>query len=101
MDNNSELVKLKLEKLARLEERERLRAGLPHKHRDKEYPWSRKLINSNAHRLICTAANQTGKSTSGAKRVIDFITDTDRWAERWPGLNQRGGHPTRGWIPLP
>jgi len=101
MDDNSELVSLKLEKLAHLEQRDRLRVGLPHKHRDKEYAWSRKLINSNAHRLICTAANQTGKSTSGAKRVIDFITDTDRWAERWPGLHARGGKPTRGWALYP
>lgn len=96
-----ELLKLKQKKLELLEQKEVLKQELPFLYKDKEYVWSRRVIESESKRLVCTAANQIGKSVSGVKRVLNFITDTDKWASRWPKLHARGGRPSRGWVLYP
>lgn len=101
MDNKDKIIQAKLEKLALLEERERLRFELPHLYRDKEYAWSKKFRESKAKRLVCTAANQIGKSTVHYKRIIDFITDVKRWPERWPKLHSLGLKPTKFLFLMP
>lgn len=89
------------EKLRLLEEQEKLKRCLPHLHADKEYIWSRRFIESKSKRLVLVCANQIGKSTSQIKRVLDFITNVDKWPERWPKLHAMGKKPTRFWLLYP
>jgi len=79
------LLELKLEKVKLMEERIRLKEGLPFKYGFKKYGWQKSYCDSkkSRHRLIC-AANQIGKSTIQICDRIDVATSPDLWPKLWP-----------------
>lgn len=81
---SSELLELQLKQIEVWEEAQAMRLGLPHLYGHSFYPWQRKLLNSQAKILCCTAANQCGKSSSAIAKVIDWATRPELWPELWP-----------------
>lgn len=74
----------KLARLELLEQKVKLREGLPHLHGHKHYRWSRKYFDSINKNCFLTAANQIGKSSVQIRKVIKWATDKVMWATLWP-----------------
>jgi len=68
-----------------MQEKLRLKEGLPHLYGLKNYKWQDDYQNArfNKKRLLC-AANQIGKSTIQIKDRIHIATEPDLWPELWP-----------------
>lgn len=73
-------------KLKLLEEKERLREGLPHLHGQKLYPWMREFFESQNPENILCSANQIGKSSIQIRKVIEWATNKSLWKKLWPHL---------------
>ena len=68
-----------------MEEKLRLKEGLPHRYSLKRYIWQKEYEEAkfNKKRLIC-AANQIGKSTIQICDRITIATTPELWPELWP-----------------
>ena len=66
-----------------LEERLRVREGLPFLHGFKFYKWSRKFYDSTNKYCLCTAANQVSKSSTQIRTLINWATNKKLWSELW------------------
>lgn len=79
--------RLMMEKVALLEQKLKLKEGLPHLHGLKKYPWQLDYCNAKFYkkRLLC-AANQIGKSTAQIVDRIDIATRPELWKELWPAI---------------
>lgn len=78
-------IELKREKIKLLEEKKRLKEGLPHLYGRKLYQWQRDYRNAvpmYRHRFI-SAANQIGKSSISVIDCIDNATNPQQWAKIW------------------
>lgn len=77
----------KLEKIRLLEERKKLREGLPHLYGRKLYQWQRDYMDATPeyrHRFL-SAANQIGKSSISIIDCIDKATSEKLWKKLWGG----------------
>lgn len=79
-----EHVELKLAEIKLLEEKEKLRIGLPHLHGWKWYTWAREYFESNNKICLLTAGNQLSKSSSQIRKCIEWATNKNLWAILWP-----------------
>lgn len=87
--SQAELVELKLAELRLLEEKDRLRSGLPFLHAWKWYPWARKFFESTNRMCLLTAGNQLSKSSTQIRKCIDWATNKDKWQVLWPKRRPR------------
>lgn len=76
---------LKLERIRLLEEKKKLKAGLPHLYGYKMYQWSRLFFESTNRFNFLSAANQIGKSSISIRKAIHWCTEPNLWASLWPG----------------
>lgn len=78
---------LKLQKLRLLEEKVKLKEGLPHRYAFKRYHWQHEyqVNRMNKQRLIC-AANQIGKSSIQICEWIEIATTPQLWPKMWPSI---------------
>lgn len=86
----------KLEKLKKLEaelEIKKLKEQLPHKYKAL-YTWQREFVDSINKINLCTAANQTGKSTWMIIRALHHAYERDLWPKLWPEMLREGKEPT-------
>jgi hypothetical protein len=93
-----DLIKAKLEKLARLEQEIELKARFPHRHSMKFYPWQREWLECRDKIQCLTAANQCGKSHTMMVKTIEWITNKDLWPDLWPNSTPRSAwylYPTK------
>jgi hypothetical protein len=83
--DQQKLLQLKAEKVRLMEEKLRLKEGLPHLYGLKRYTWQKEYEEAKFHkkRLIC-AANQIGKSTIQICDRINISTTPEIWPELWP-----------------
>lgn len=73
----------KLRQVELLREKKRLKEGLPHLYRWKNYQWSKEFIeSSNRMNLLC-AANQISKSSTLIRKNIIMATEADSWPKFW------------------
>lgn len=87
MDKHSELIRMKLAKLARLEGEMEERKRLPHLHMHKWYQWGREFFDDRVTRTqVLCSGNQVGKSSVLIKKIIDMAVTPERWTEYWPNL---------------
>lgn len=98
--DKDDIIRLKLLKLAQLEEFERVREGLPHLHAYKFYRWSRKFFESREKIICLCAANQISKSSSQMRKAIHWATEPKLWPELWPTL-KKGRAPGQFWYLYP
>lgn len=96
LPSNTEDVATKLQRLELLEQKIKLREGLPHLYGLKHYKWSREFFNSINKNCFLTAANQIGKSSVQIRKCIDWATDKKKWATLWPHRN-----PSQFWYFYP
>lgn len=87
--SQAELVELKLAELRLLEEKDRLRSGLPFLHAWKWYPWARKFYESTNRMCLLTAGNQLSKSSTQIRKCINWATNKDLWQVLWPKRRPR------------
>ena len=85
MSNNPAL-KAKLEKIRLLEEKQKLKANLPHLYGHKMYQWQRDYFECDNTYRYCfiSAANQIGKSSISIRRAIYWATEPKLWPKLWP-----------------
>lgn len=88
-DQTLDPVELKLLEIRLLEEKERLRTGLPHLHAWKWYKWAREFFESRNKVALLTAGNQLSKSSSQIRRIIEWATNKDLWPVLWPKRTPR------------
>jgi hypothetical protein len=83
--DDQQLLQLKLEKVKLMEEKLRLKAGLPHLYALKRYLWQKEYEEAKFYkkRLIC-AANQIGKSTIQIEDRLTIATTPELWKQLWP-----------------
>jgi len=79
-----EEVELKLLEIKLLEEKEKLRVGLPHLYAWKYYKWAREFIESHNKICLLTAGNQLSKSSSQIRKCIEWATNKSLWPMLWP-----------------
>lgn len=93
MENQEKQLQIKLEKVRLLEEKLRLKTGLPHLYGLKDYPWQKdyKAAKFIKKRLLC-AANQIGKSTAQIIDRIDIATRPELWPKLWPSQFEVNAH---------
>jgi hypothetical protein len=82
---DDKLLRVKMERVRLLEEKLRLKEGLPHLYGLKLYKWQEdyKKAKFKKKRLLC-AANQIGKSTGQIIDRIDIATNPEIWPKLWP-----------------
>lgn len=76
-------VSQKLEKLRLLEQREKLRTGLPHLYGLPRYEWGERFRASRNRITLLCAANQIGKSTEQIRKCLEWATSPQLWTELW------------------
>jgi len=84
-----------MEKLALLEQKERLREGLPFLHGWKWYKWAREFFESTNKYNFQVAANQISKSSTQIRKCLDWATNQKKWPLLW---RQK---PTQFWYLYP
>ena len=82
-------IERKLLEIKLLEEKERLRTGLPHLHAWKWYKWAREFFESRNKVCLLTAGNQLSKSSSQIRRIIEWATNKELWPILWPKRTPR------------
>lgn len=87
--SNPDLVELKLAELRILEEKDRLRSGLPFLYAWKWYKWARKFYESTNKVCLLTAGNQLSKSSSQIRKCINWATNKPLWQILWPKRTPR------------
>jgi phage terminase large subunit-like protein len=80
---SDDVVRQKLEKIALLEARQKLREGLPHLHGWKWYKWAREFFESRNRLCLLTAANQISKSSTQIRKVIEFAGNVELHQVLW------------------
>jgi hypothetical protein len=75
--------KTKLAQLKLLEEKAKIRSGLPYLHAFKNYEWQKEFLESTNKKCFLTAANQIGKSTIQIRKMIHWATETSLWPMLW------------------
>lgn len=81
--NSGAEIQKKLAKAALLEQKIKLKEGLPHLYGFPWYAWARKFFEStNTLNLLC-AANQISKSSTQIRKCIDWATDVKKWPRLW------------------
>lgn len=96
----NETIQSKLRRLKELEKEKELRElkdQLPHLY-SPLYKWQREFVNSTNPINLCTAANQTGKSTWMIIRAITLATEPDLWPKYWPKAVSQGKKPSQFWY---
>jgi len=86
--SKDELLRLKIAKAKALEEKLRLKDGLPHLYGLPKYKWQDEYCKAkftHEKRFIC-AANQIGKSTIQIRDRIDVATNPKLWPILWPNI---------------
>lgn len=78
-----EQAKQKLDRLRLMEEKKRLRAGLPYLFGFKDYAWQKEFMESTNRKCFLTAANQIGKSTIQIRKMLHWATETSLWPSLW------------------
>lgn len=73
----------KFEKLKLLEQREKLREGLPFLYGMPRYGWGEKFRASRNRITLLCAANQIGKSTEQIRKCLEWATSPQLWTELW------------------
>jgi len=89
--------------LAEIEELEglvHLRESLPHLWGFPWYRWAKDFFDSENKQCFLTAANQSSKSSTMIRKVIDWSTDKSKWKKRWPSL-LAGQVPNQVWYLYP
>lgn len=81
--HSTETFEEKLERLKLLEQREKLKQGLPHKYGFKFYDWQLDYINSFEKMCLLCAANQIGKSVCNFIKMITWATEPSLWPKLW------------------
>lgn len=84
-----DLVELKLAELKILEEKDRLRSGLPFLHAWKHYKWGRRFYDSTNKMCLLTAGNQLSKSSTQIRKCLNWATNKDLWQVLWPKRRPR------------
>lgn len=79
MSSSVSELELKLAKKKLLEEKQKIREGLPHLHGFKMYQWQRDYFESDNRHCFISAANQIGKSSISIRRCINRATDPKLW----------------------
>lgn len=70
-------------KLELLKEKLALKAGLPHLYGWKNYAWMEDFLSTTNKTAILTASNQSGKSSTQIRKVIDWATNMSLWPSLW------------------
>jgi hypothetical protein len=79
------IIKLKLEKLAALENKIRDAEQLPHRHLFKYYPWAREYFDDVKTRMqVVCSGNQAGKSSFQVRKCIELAGNKELWKEAFP-----------------
>ena len=79
----TELVQLKREQLILLQEREKMKAKLPHLYSWPWYTWAKTFFESkNPINLLC-AANQISKSSTQIRKCLHWATAPNLWPKLW------------------
>lgn len=91
----SDQKQIKLERLALLEKKERIREGLPFLHGWKWYKWAREFFESTNKFNFLVAANQISKSSTQIRKCIDWATNQNKWTLLWRSK------PTQFWYLYP
>ncbi len=90
--------KVNRQRLALLEEKERIIKTFPHRYAWKHYDWSRKFFECKEKEAYLVAANQVGKSSVNIRQCIEWATNPNIWPELWaPGM----GQPNQFWYCYP
>jgi len=87
MSSNDPKIAAKLEKIRLLEEKKKLREGLPHLYGRKLFQWQRDYVEAvpkHRHRFL-SASNQSGKSSISVIDCIDKATNEKLWKQLWNG----------------
>lgn len=85
MKSSSNDIDLKKEKLRLLEEKQKIREGLPHLHGFKFFKWSRLFFESTNKFNFLSSANQCSKSSTSIRKIIHWCTAKHLWPKLWPG----------------
>lgn len=96
LQNDKELLRLKLEEVRLRELEISMREGLPHLYGWKWYKWARKFYECRDKECFLLAANQISKSSTQIRKVIHWATDKSLWPELWPHLT-----PNQFWYLYP
>lgn len=97
--NYSPEAALLVRKQALLEQRLKLKRGLPHKYGWKHYKWSREFFESTNKENFLVAANQIGKSSVNIRKCIEWATNQDLWPKLWDV--ESFGSPNQLWYLYP
>lgn len=81
-----DILRLKLEQEKLLQEKLKLKQGLPHLYGMNWYEWAWDFFKTENHEAFLVAANQVSKSSTQIRKFIDWATDTAQWIKRWPCL---------------
>lgn len=90
------LKKQKLEELENLQKKIDLKEGLPHRHKHKQYKWSKEFWEDTNKEAFIVAANQIGKSSIHICRFIEWAGNKELWPKLWPGME-----PNQFWYLYP
>lgn len=83
MTNLVESKEAKIQRILEMEERIRLREGLPFLYGWKWYTWAREFYESTNKVCLLTAANQCSKSSTAIRKCINWATDKSLWPSLW------------------
>lgn len=105
LEHENEVLKLKLRKLELLkkkdEENARFKREFPWLYLHKLYQWQREVINCEAKKQILVASNQSGKSTCGVIKTIEWATNKELWPRLFPQSYATQGFPRAFWYLYP
>jgi len=79
-DDRYEILKLKEQKLHLLQEKLRLKEGLPHLYGWPWYKWAYDFFTCTDKMALLTAANQISKSSTQIRTCIDWATNPEKWS---------------------
>lgn len=82
------ILEQKKEEAALLEQKEKLRVGLPFLYGWNWYKWAREFYECRNKMAFLCAANQISKSSTQIRTAIDWATNKPQWKELWPHLAQ-------------
>jgi phage terminase large subunit-like protein len=101
--STEEKLELKRLELELLEKKAALHDGLPHlyAYQERWYKWAREFFDSTAKECFLTAANQSSKSSTQIRKMIDWATDKDKWEKLWRPDVLVGGVPNQFWYLYP
>lgn len=104
------IIARKLERARILEQKIKLKEGLPHLYGFPWYPWARSFFESTNRMNLLSAANQISKSSTQIRKAIDWATNAKKWGKLWksrplqfwylyPSKDQASIEFDRKWVP--